>query len=228
VPTGRKGDAGHLFHGRLLLGGKGYIMGKMTSVIDYSHLFEVVDLLQVLVDSLRSGSALEGGGEVVSGLLGGAAGLWPTAHRRLVARSGAYTRTSVYRDARFEVLLLNWAPGAISAIHDHGGQFCWMTVLEGRLEVEDYVRLDAGEVLGYARIEPRGSRTLERGEIDSRGGRFDLHRVGASYDAPAVSLHVYAGPLHRFLVYDELSRRCETAIGTYDDVLSVDAVPSSR
>ncbi len=210
------------------LGGKGYIAGKMTSEIDYSHLFEVVDLLQALVDSLRSVSALEGGGEVVSGLLGGAAGLWPTAHRRLVARPGAYTRTSVHRDARFEVLLLNWAPGAISAIHDHGGQLCWMTVLEGRLEVEDYVRLDAGEVPGYARIEPRGSRTLARGEIDSRGGASIFT---ASAQAPArrrVSLHVYAGPLQRFLVYDELSRRCETAIGTYDDVLSLDAVPSSR
>jgi len=183
-------------------------------------------LLYALVDGLRSAHAFEGGGEIVSGLLGGAASLWPAARRRLPARPSAYTRTCVYRDARFEVLLLNWAPGSISAIHDHGGQLCWMTVLEGCLEVEDYVRLDSGETPGYAHIEPRESRKLLRSEIDSRAGQFDLHRVGASLGAPAISLHVYSGPLQQFLVYDELSRRCETAIGTYDEILSLDAVAS--
>ncbi len=183
-------------------------------------------MFHALVDGLRSARAFEGGGEIVNGLLEGAATLWPAARRRLPARPSAYTRTCVYRDAQFEVLLLNWAPGSISAIHDHGGQQCWMTVLEGCLEVEDFVRLDPGEVPGYAHVEPRESRKLQRSEIDSRSGRFDLHRVGASLGAPAISLHVYCGPLQRFLVYDELSRRCETAIGIYDDVLSLDAVAS--
>lgn len=183
-------------------------------------------MLYALVDGLRSAHAFEGSGEVVNGLLEGAASLWPAARRRLPARPGAYTRTCVYRDARFEVLLLNWAPGSISAIHDHGGQQCWMAVLEGCLEVEDYVRLDSGETPGYARVEPRESRKLQRSEIDSRSGRFDLHRVGAALEAPATSLHVYCGPLQHFLIYDELSRRCETAIGTYDEVLSLDAVAS--
>jgi Cysteine dioxygenase type I len=184
-------------------------------------------LFYALVDGLRSARVFQGDGEMLN-LLAGAAARWPAAPRRLPARPSAYTRTCVYRDAQFEVLLLNWAPGSISAIHDHGGQRCWMTVLEGCLEVEDYVRLDSGEVPGYARVEPRESRMLQGGEIDTRSGRFDLHRVGASLEAPAVSLHVYRGPLQRFLIYDELSRRCETAIGTYDDILSLEAVASSH
>jgi len=93
-----------------------------------------------------------------------------------------------------------------------------MYVLEGCLEVDDYVRLDPGDVPGYAHVEQMGSRRLEVGELDSRSGRYDLHRVGAG-GSPALSLHVYAAPLRQFAVYDEPSRRCETSYGRYDAVL---------
>jgi len=152
-------------------------------------------------------------------LLQRASGRW--AHGlTLLSRRDAYTRTCAYRDDAFEVLLLNWAPGAVSAIHDHGDQDCWMLVLSGRLQVDDFTRLDPGDVRGYARVEATGSRTLEAGGLDMRAGRFDLHRVSAPEGQTTVSLHVYSAPLREYLIYDELSRRCETAFGKYDDVLS--------
>lgn len=143
--------------------------------------------------------------------------------RPLVSRPGGYTRTCAYRDPRFEVLLLNWAPGSASAVHDHGDQHCWMLVLDGTLEVDDYVRLDSGETPGYAHVERCGSRRLEPGGMDLRSGRFDLHRVGATAKSAAVSLHVYSGPLRKFLVYDEAKRRCKTAGAFYDEVLRLDS-----
>lgn len=176
-------------------------------------------MLQRLIDDLRACGPLERGNSEVGALLAATAADWRP--RGLVSRPGTYTRTCAYRDARFEVLLLNWAPGAASAIHDHGDQHCWMLVLDGLLQVDDYVRLDPGDVPGYAHVEPRGCRVLEEGEMDLRSGRFDLHRVAATGGSPAVSLHVYSGPLLRFLIYDEATRRCESARGTYDDVLSV-------
>ncbi len=138
----------------------------------------------------------------------------------LLFRPDEYTRTCAYRDNRFEILLLNWAPGAASPVHDHGDQHCWMFVLDGRLQVDDYVRLDAGDVPGLARVEPRGSQTIGAGRMDLRSGPFDLHRVSATREARAVSLHVYAGPLRRYLVYDEAAERCETVVGSYDEVLA--------
>lgn len=176
-------------------------------------------MLRQLVDGLRATPPLARGARDMESLLRGAAQRWGEG-RRLISRSGAYTRTCVHRDDLFEVALLNWWPGAVSAIHDHGDQHCWMMVLGGRLRVEDYVRLDPGDVRGYAHIQGSGSSVLQAGGLDSRSGRFDLHRVSATPDAPAVSLHVYAAPLHQYLIYDELSRRCETAVSTYDDVLS--------
>lgn len=102
-----------------------------------------------------------------------------------------------------------------------------MMVLAGKLRVDDYVRLDRGNVPGYAHIAAEDSRTLEAGGLDVRTGRFDLHRVSATPEREAISLHVYAAPLHRYLIYDEFSRRCQPAFGTYDDVLSTDSLSRS-
>jgi cysteine dioxygenase len=183
-------------------------------------------VLRRLIDDLRARDPLARDSSEVGALLAETSAQWRP--HALIAKSDAYTRTCAYRDARFEVLLLNWAPGAASAIHDHGDQHCWMLVLAGQLRVEDYVRLDPGDVPGYAHIEPRGLRTLHAGEMDLRSGRFDLHRVAATTTSPAVSLHVYSGPLRKFLVYDEFTRRCQSALGTYDEVLPIYSEPVHR
>lgn len=177
-------------------------------------------MLQELVEDLRCTPPLDRSQAEMARLLSAEGCGSATLSRQLISRPKSYTRTSLYGDERFEVLLLNWSPGAASALHDHGDQHCWLLVLEGRLEIADYTRLDAGELPGHSRVEARGTRTLARGGLDLRSGRFDLHRVTATPDAPAVSLHVYSRPLRTFLVYDELAQRCELAYGNYDDVLS--------
>jgi cysteine dioxygenase len=148
----------------------------------------------------------------------GAVEAWPE-DRPLLARPGGYTRTCVYGDDAFEILLLNWDAGAFSALHDHGGQHCWMSVLRGQLRVDDYVRTDDGSVPGVAQVEARGSRLLGPRDLDLRSGRFDLHRVVAGAER-TISLHVYAGPLRSFLVYEDAVQRCYSVSGSYDGVLS--------
>lgn len=180
-------------------------------------------MLHQLIDTLRARGPLDRTAAEMGALLAAGAYAW-SGDRRLTSRVGAYTRTRAYRDATFEVLLLNWSAGSASPIHDHGDQHCWMLVLEGALDVEDYTRLDDGTVPGHARVEACGFGTLGPGDMDLRSGRFDLHRVVANGLSPAVSLHVYSRPLARFLVYDELTRRCEMTYSTYDDVLSPDWV----
>jgi len=175
-------------------------------------------LLQPLIDNLCCKGPLERSTSDMAALLAATRGSWSPS-RPLLVCPGGYTRSCAYWDERFEVLLLNWAAGAGSAIHDHGGQHCWMQVLEGQLVVDDYLRIDAGERPGFARVEAHGSRLMNAGDLDLRSGRFDLHRVSAPSGVPALSLHIYAAPLKEFSVYDELSQRCQTVRGTYDDVL---------
>jgi cysteine dioxygenase len=175
-------------------------------------------VLEPLINNLCSRGPLERSTSDMAALLAATRGSWLLS-RPLLVCPGGYTRSCAYGDDRFEVLLLNWAAGSTSAIHDHGGQHCWMQVLEGQLLVDDYLRTDGGDLPGFARVEARGSRLMNAGDLDLRSGPFDLHRVGAPAGVPALSLHIYAAPLKEFLVYDATTRRCQTVLGTYDDVL---------
>jgi cysteine dioxygenase len=149
-----------------------------------------------------------------------AAGTGADLEEPLVTRPSAYTRTCAFKDERFEVLLLNWAPGAASRIHDHGGQLCWFTVLEGALQVDDYVRLDDARTPGHAAIEATGSEILAAGGIDLRSGEFDIHSVRTVRER-AVSLHVYARPLDGYYAYDLTGQTCQPVHGRYDATLSL-------
>jgi len=173
-------------------------------------------LLHEFVSELRRIGPLARGDEEMVALLGAArAGdVWPA----LPARLHSYTRTRAYGDERFEVLLLNWSPGAASEIHDHGGQRCWFVVLDGTVRVNDFVRVDGGHDATYAALDRRGSLELGRGDLDVRGGRFDIHKVAAT--SPALTLHVYARPLREFGVYDYDAQRCRAARAAYDADLS--------
>lgn len=174
--------------------------------------------LGTLVAALQSRGPLDRSYPEMEALLRSVDG-WP-ANRPLAIRPGGYTRTLLYGDDGFELLLLNWDRNARSALHDHGGQHCWMAVLSGRLQVDDYARVDDGSVPGEAQVEARGTRLLNPRDLDLRSGPFDLHRVQCVGSAPAISLHVYAAPLHAYLVYDEFARRCHSVTSTYDDSLS--------
>ena len=107
-------------------------------------------------------------------------------------------------------LLLDWSAGAVSAIHDHGGQHCWLVVVAGPASRGRFragrCRPRAGT--GVAR-SPRIARARGRASLDLRSGPFDIHRVCA--DEHAMSLHVYARPLDEFSVYDERAHRCSHA-----------------
>ncbi len=168
------------------------------------------------MSELRRVPPLARGDEEMVALLGAArvGGVSPA----LPARLQSYTRTRAYGDERFEVLLLSWSPGAASEIHDHGGQRCWFVVLDGSVRVDDYVRLDGGEDATHAALERRGSLALDRGALDARAGRFDIHRVAAT--SQALTLHVYARPLREFGIYDYDTQRCRAILAGYDADIS--------
>ncbi len=176
-------------------------------------------MLQDLVADLRRVPPLERATRDMGRMLATVAA-GPPPVPRLPSKAGSYTRTCAYSDDRFEVLLLDWSPEAASEIHDHGGQHCWFVVLQGRLRVDDFGRIDAGDVPGEAMLEARGSRELRTGDLDLRSGRYDIHRVVAGAER-ALTLHVYSRPLHAYLVYDPRTQRCEPAHGTYDRILAL-------
>lgn len=130
-----------------------------------------------------------------------------------IARRG-YARTRLHRSDAFEVVLLHWSPGALTALHDHGGERCWFSVIDGAMHVENFHRTDDGSTPNYARVMRAGEMTLGVGEIDYRDGAADAHRCIAV--GTTTTLHVYARPLQRFNVFDEYAETCATATSFYD------------
>lgn len=176
--------------------------------------------ISLLAESLRRVRSGEGtAAEVVRWLraCGAAAAGIPKPAAKPVHRN--YTRTLLFKNDDFELLALHWAPNCTSAIHDHGGALCWLTVASGRMCVENYLRTDSGAQAGYAAIAFDGRVELQSGAIDHRQDDLHLHRCVAR-DCGAVTLHVYAHPIERFHGFDEISRRCFEITSTYDAVVS--------
>ena len=130
-----------------------------------------------------------------------------------------YTRTLLFKSELFEILALHWQPNCSSAIHDHGGALCWLTVASGTMGVENYLRTDGGAQPGYAAVSLEGREELGPGAIDHRRDDVHLHRCIAR-DASAITLHVYAHPIERFNAFDERANTCFEIASTYDAVLT--------
>jgi len=125
-----------------------------------------------------------------------------------------YTRTRLHRSGAFELLLLCWERGQATPVHDHDGQAGWFTVLEGALGVQEYDReggpSDLRALAAREETAPGGLRLHEGRRYVVEAGRSvaeaegpeTIHRVGP-VGGRALSLHLYAGPLDSFLVFDE-------------------------
>ncbi len=164
--------------------------------------------LDALVGLLREEAGrmpgLLGVGERLAGLVVEPSSLQPYLH----FSRGRYTRNLVYRDARLEVMINCWESGAISPIHDHDGQECWFSIQSGTFILENYALVSGGLEPGPARLgPPTVVGPVGTGYVDFRCPEAPIHRVIA-HQGPAVSLHVYAGPVERCLVFDPKRQRC--------------------
>lgn len=109
-----------------------------------------------------------------------------------------YARTLLHRCDAFELLVLTWAAGSRSPIHDHAAQDCWLVPLAGLLELDDYAIGD--ERGATAELVPLRHRRVGAGALDHRDEHEAVHAVTAVTDA--VSLHLYARPIDRCRVFD--------------------------
>lgn len=113
-----------------------------------------------------------------------------------------YSRQRLFRDDEFELLLLCWEQGQSTPIHEHGGQHGWVTVVDGRLRLQEFLP-ETAPVEGL-RVRLREGAVDEAGPGETRVEtvrRETVHRVGSPHGR-ALSLHLYARPLDSFLAYD--------------------------
>lgn len=147
--------------------------------------------------------------------MGRYADLFATYRDRLPLIPYAYTRTRLFRAPHFEVVVMRWSPGSISPIHDHGNSHCWVLMMEGGLEVENFERDDDGSGPVVA-LRDTGRISLGLGDVDHRGGPAELHRVHNATQEMAYSLQLYAEPIDTYTVVDAHSRQRRTVTATCD------------
>lgn len=180
-------------------------------------MFATASRILDLVDDLSAAAARGEGDEALGRLLLEATVDASTLEPYVFWAPGRYTRNLLYRSEQFELLALCWEAGVASAVHDHAGQRCFMKAIAGAFEVEDFVRLEGGRVPGAARLASLGTRRLVSGELDALDASRDIHRV-APAGGRAVSLHVYARPVDRTMIYDVANGRCRYAYLRYDAI----------
>jgi cysteine dioxygenase len=96
-----------------------------------------------------------------------------------------YTRSLVYSDENFSVLLLCWMPGQGTPKHTHGrGTNSWFRVLTGEIEVTLFGENDLPSVTTVNSASP----------AFFEGEGLVLHTTRNASPAIAVSLHIYSPP----------------------------------
>lgn len=136
--------------------------------------------------------------------------------RYVVWNDAHYTRHLVYRDRRFQVILLGWGVGQVTPIHDHAGQRCWMMIESGSLQISDFRWQQ-----GHGAPVP-----LHKEIIGGNGDDMHLdrcacvHRIAnlPEWGERAISLHVYSRPFERCGIYCADTGRREMVDLAFDSV----------
>lgn len=106
-----------------------------------------------------------------------------------------YARHCLFRDpeGRFTVVVMVWAAGQGTPLHDHAGSWCVECVYEGRIRVTSYdLEADQTERVKFHRVD-----TVEAG-VGGAGALippYEYHTLENPFDATAVTIHVYQGEL---------------------------------
>ncbi len=144
-----------------------------------------------------------------------------------------HTRNKIFRNDMIEVMLICWPAGAITPLHTHNGQLGWMTMIEGKLLVENYRKVACNkpeneQVVGFDCLAGATQIEMEHlsDEIAIPGGPLNtvdkkqtIHRIinRSDWKQPAVSMHVYSRPIESCVVFDLENQRCFRRDLKYDN-----------
>jgi cysteine dioxygenase len=144
-----------------------------------------------------------------------------------------HTRNKIFRNELIEVMLICWPAGAITPLHTHNGQLGWMTMIEGKLKVENYRKIDCNRpenqqvvgidcLAGATRIEMKHLQdelAVPGGPLNTVDKTQTIHRIVnlPEWNERAVSMHVYSLPIDSCVVFDMEAQTCYRRDLKYDN-----------
>jgi cysteine dioxygenase len=116
--------------------------------------------------------------------------------KHFVWKEKHYTRNSIIKNEKYELLVICLERGQDSPIHDYDSKEAWIHILRGQLKEEKFKKLDNGE------FERVSTVTLGVKDFSYMSGYVGLHRYINSHDGRTVSLNLYVPPLKKWNEYD--------------------------
>lgn len=132
-----------------------------------------------------------------------------------------YSRRRLFFDPSIPVsaLLLTWAPGQATPVHDHAGLWCVEVVLRGTMTVTPFHRTGR-ERDGMFELVQGCSEQIPAGQGSYLAPPDEHHVMQNQGDEVAVSLHLYGGQMshcNAFLPVDGDWYRAETRILSFSE-----------
>lgn len=116
-----------------------------------------------------------------------------------------YTRNCIVDNDKFELILLCWEQGQFTPIHDHGGEECWVKIIEGEFRETIYKQNEVGE------LNIVKSTISKSNDVTYMKDFMGFHRLENISKKRSMSLHLYAKPIRNCNIFDEKS---ETFVNT--------------
>lgn len=107
-----------------------------------------------------------------------------------------YTRNCIARTNDYELILLCWEKNHETPIHCHGGEECWVNVIQGKLKETNYTF--EKDILQETRVD-----ILEQGGVSYMNDNMGFHKLENNTDERAMSLHLYMDPIKHCSKYDD-------------------------
>lgn len=115
-----------------------------------------------------------------------------------------YKRNLVAEYEKYNVMILTWAPGAKSTIHDHSGAHCFMKTLDGELVESRFAWPDEDTISRNGEMSRISDNLMETDDCLYINDKVGLHQVeNSSKSKAAASLHVYIPPYRACKAFDQ-------------------------
>jgi cysteine dioxygenase len=109
----------------------------------------------------------------------------------------SYTRNCIVENEKFELILLCWEPKQMTPIHDHGGEECWVKVVEGEFKEVIYNK-DKDEELTVVK-----SGVAKLSDVTYMKDFMGFHSLENLSNKRSMTLHLYAKPIRKCNIFDE-------------------------
>jgi predicted metal-dependent enzyme (double-stranded beta helix superfamily) len=181
--------------------------------------------LQTLVDRLERLTAHDITVPAVQQIVGDGALDDAELRRYVGAHPDRYARRLVHRGKLFDVMVLTWAPGQGTPIHNHAGNCGWVRLVRGQIGEETFGLVPGASLpdaavassvngrVGNVGLELTGTGVISTvGAVATVDRARAIHRIGNPAKVggdTTVTLHVYSLPHDRCVAFDLASRTCE-------------------